>query len=142
MNQEYSEDTAWAIFDKCSDKKFSDFDEVRKEIERQTDEVAGKNKGIVNDPIVLTVYATDAPDLTMVDLPGITRVPMSGTDQVEDIEKVTRDMTLHYIQDPRTIILAVIPANQDVAVADALQLAKRVDPQGMRSIGVITKIDI
>ncbi|CAE8667835.1 unnamed protein product, partial [Polarella glacialis] len=61
---------------------------------------------------------------------------------VEDIEKLTRDMTLHYIKDPRTIILAVLPANQDMSVSDSLQLARQVDPQGIRTIGVITKIDI
>ncbi|CAJ1385196.1 unnamed protein product [Effrenium voratum] len=140
--QEFQEDQAWAVFENIGDKKYTNFDDVRKEIERQTDAVAGTNKGIVNDPIVLTVYATGAPDLTLIDLPGVTRVPLKGSDQVEDIEKITRDMTLHYIKDPRTIILAVIPANQDMSVSDALQLARQVDPQGIRSIGVITKIDI
>mmetsp|Transcript_95934 Transcript_95934/g.240452 ORF Transcript_95934/g.240452 Transcript_95934/m.240452 type:complete len:818 (-) Transcript_95934:159-2612(-) len=140
--QEYKANDAWAVFEKVSDKKYTDFEQVRAEIERQTDVVAGANKGIVNDPIVLTVYATDAPDLSLVDLPGITRVPVKGSDQTEDIEKLTRDMTLHYIQDPRTIILAVLPANQDMSVSDALQLARQVDPKGIRSIGVVTKIDI
>mmetsp|Transcript_22287 Transcript_22287/g.50990 ORF Transcript_22287/g.50990 Transcript_22287/m.50990 type:complete len:770 (+) Transcript_22287:62-2371(+) len=140
--QEYPTDTAWAVFDQVPGKKFTDFDQVREEIEKQTDAVAGKNKGIVNDPIVLTVYATGAPDLTLIDLPGITRVPVKGSDQDEDIEKTTKDMTMHYIQDPRTIILAVLPANQDMSVSDALQLARQVDTQGLRSIGVITKIDI
>mmetsp|Transcript_59657 Transcript_59657/g.134414 ORF Transcript_59657/g.134414 Transcript_59657/m.134414 type:complete len:771 (+) Transcript_59657:139-2451(+) len=140
--QEYKTDTAWAVFDKSSDQKFTDFAKVREEIERLTDLVAGKNKGIVNDPIVLTVYATGAPDLTLIDLPGITRVPVKGSDQCEDIEKVTRDMTMHYVNDPRTIILAVLPANQDMAVSDSLLVARQVDPNGLRSIGVITKIDI
>lgn len=141
-SQEYKNNEAWGIFDKVSDRKYTDFDLIRQEIERQTDEIAGANKGIVNEPIVLTIYATDAPDLTLVDLPGITRVPVKGSDQSEDIEKLTRDMTLHYIQDPRTVILAVLPANQDMSVSDALQLARQVDPNGIRSIGVITKIDI
>lgn len=140
--QDFAGDQAWAVFDKIGDKKFTDFNEVRAEIERQTDEVAGKNKGIINDPIVLTIYATGAPDLTLIDLPGITRVPVKGSDQTEDVEKLTRDMTLHYIKDPRTIILAVLPANQDMSVSDALQMARQVDPQGLRSIGVVTKIDI
>lgn len=140
--QEYEGNQAWAVFDKKSDKKYMDFEQVRQEIERQTDEVAGGNKGIVDDPIVLTVYATGAPDLTLIDLPGITRVPVKGSDQVEDIEKVTRDMTLRYVQDPRTIVLAVLPANQDMSVSDALQIGRQVDQQGLRTIGVITKIDI
>lgn len=140
--QEYKGEQAWAIFDKISDRKFENFNEVREEINRQTDQVAGINKGIVNDPIILTIYATDAPDLTLVDLPGITRVPVKGSDQHEDIEKTTRDMTLRYITDPRTIILAVLPANQDMSTSDALLLVRQVDPNGVRSIGVLTKIDI
>eukprot|EP00971_Amphidinium_carterae_P097134 1922419-Amphidinium_carterae.1 len=52
--------------------------QTRREIERLTDEVAGSNKGIVDKPIVLNVYAVGAPDLTLIDLPGITRVPVKG----------------------------------------------------------------
>eukprot|EP00933_Yihiella_yeosuensis_P050893 TRINITY_DN48700_c0_g1_i1.p1 TRINITY_DN48700_c0_g1~~TRINITY_DN48700_c0_g1_i1.p1 ORF type:complete len:794 (-),score=192.55 TRINITY_DN48700_c0_g1_i1:78-2459(-) len=140
--QEFQGDQAWGVFEATGDKKYTNFEDVRKEIERQTDEVAGANKGIVNDPIVLTIYATGAPDLTLIDLPGVTRVPLKGSDQAEDIEKLTRDMTLHYIKDPRTIILCVVPANQDMSCSDALQLARQVDPQGTRSIGVVTKLDI
>lgn len=140
--EDHKGEQAWAIFDQLPDKKFTNFNEVRQEIERQTDLVAGTKKGIVNDPIVMTVYSTTAPDLTVIDLPGVTRVAVAGSDQTGDIEKVTRDMTLHYISDPRTIILAVLPANQDVSTSDALQLARQVDPQGRRTIGVVTKIDI
>eukprot|EP00397_Hematodinium_sp_SG-2012_P004243 GEMP01004254.1.p1 GENE.GEMP01004254.1~~GEMP01004254.1.p1 ORF type:complete len:847 (-),score=157.31 GEMP01004254.1:1014-3554(-) len=136
---DYPEETSWVIFEK-SHKKFTDFDEVRSEIAADTDLVAGNKKGIIDDPIVLTMYSTACPDLTLIDLPGITRVPVAG--QSDNIEQITRDMTLRYITDPRTIILAVVPANQDMAVSDALQLAMRVDPQGLRTIGVITKIDI
>merc|ERR1719183_1319359 len=56
--QEYSGDQAWGIFEKHPDKKFHNFEEVRQEIDRQTDEVCGTKKGIVNDPIVLTIYST------------------------------------------------------------------------------------
>merc|ERR1719282_1411323 len=138
---EHEEGTAWAVFDK-SQTKYTNFDEVTAEINRLTDEVAGKNKGIVDDPITLTVYATGAPDLTLIDLPGITRVPIKGSDQVEDIEKLTRDMTKRYVEDPRTIVMAVLPANQDISTSDALQVARKVDPKGNRTIGIVTKIDI
>jgi GTP-binding protein EngB required for normal cell division len=133
---------AWAVFGALPDKIFTDFDEVRNEINRQTDLVAGKNKGIIDDPIVLNVYSITCPDLTVIDLPGVTRVPLKGSDQSEDIEKVTKDMAMRYITDPRTIILAVLPANQDMSTSDALQMARFADPQGLRTIGVITKIDI
>ena len=64
-----------------------------------SDKFAGANKGIIDDPIVLTIYATGAPDLTLIDLPGITRVPVKGSDQREDIEKLTKDMTIRYVKD-------------------------------------------
>ena len=64
--------------------------EVKRCIQRLTDKVAGKNKGIVDDPIVMTMYGEDCPDLTLIDLPGITRVPVHGTDMTEDIERITK----------------------------------------------------
>lgn len=51
-------------------------------------------------------------------------------------------MALHYVKDERTIILCVIPANADISTSDGLQMARRLDPDGKRTIGVITKIDI
>lgn len=48
--------------------------------------MAGSNKGIVKDPITLTIYSADCPDLTIIDLPGITKVPLKGSDQSKDIE--------------------------------------------------------
>lgn len=104
--------------------------------------MAGKNKGIINDPITLTVYSNDCPDLTMIDLPGVTRIPLKGSDQPEDIERITKDMAKFYVKDERTVILCVIPANADMSTSDALQMARELDPEGKRTIGVITKIDI
>ena len=51
-------------------------------------------------------------------------------------------MANRYVSDPRTIILCVIPANQDMTTSDGLQMARELDPRGIRTVGVITKIDI
>ena len=51
-------------------------------------------------------------------------------------------MANRYVSDPRTIILCVIPANADISTSDGLQMARELDPKGLRTIGVITKIDI
>lgn len=120
--------------------KIYDFDKAREKIAELTDKIAGKNKGIVDDPITMTVYSQSCPDLTLIDLPGITRIAQA--DQVKDIEKVTKDMCRRYARDPRTIILCVMPANQDMSTSDALKMAQEEDPEGIRTIGVITKIDI
>ncbi len=78
--------------------------------------------------------------MTLVDLPGITRVPVG--DQPPDIEAKLRSLILNYVSSPSCIILAVSPANQDLASSDALDLAKQADPEGVRTIGVLTKLDI
>ncbi len=79
-------------------------------------------------------------NLTLVDLPGITRVPIG--DQPIDIEQQIRNMIFEFISKDNCLILAVSPANSDLANSDALKLAKEVDPSGMRTIGVITKLDL
>lgn len=56
------------------DKVFLDFEDIRKEIENETDRLAGTNKGICTEPINLKIYSTKVVNLTLVDLPGITKV--------------------------------------------------------------------
>ena len=51
-------------------------------------------------------------------------------------------MATRYVSDSRTIILCVLPANADMTTSDGLQMAREMDPKGIRTIGVITKIDI
>ncbi len=71
--------------------------------------------------------------MTLVDLPGITRVPVG--DQPSDIEARLRAMIQEYIRHPSCLILAVSPANQDIVNSDALDMARQVDPEGRRTIG-------
>uniref|UniRef100_A0A1A8F941 Dynamin-2 n=2 Tax=Nothobranchius korthausae TaxID=1143690 RepID=A0A1A8F941_9TELE len=135
-----SANAEWAEFLHCKGKKFTDFDEVRQEIEGETDRVTGANKGISPVPINLRVYSPHVLNLTLIDLPGITKVPVG--DQPADIEQQIRDMIMQFISRESCLILAVTPANTDLANSDALKLAKDVDPQGLRTIGVITKLDL
>lgn len=131
---------AYGMFKADPNIKYSDFNKIRQRIEQLTDEVCGSNKNIVDDPIVLNVFSPHCPDLTVIDLPGITRIPIGN--QPKDIERITKDMVTRYCKDERTIILAVIPANADMTTSEALQLAQTLDPAGIRTLGVITKIDI
>uniref|UniRef100_A0AAR2KXL8 Dynamin-2 n=1 Tax=Pygocentrus nattereri TaxID=42514 RepID=A0AAR2KXL8_PYGNA len=130
----------YAEFLHCKGKKFVDFDEVRQEIEAETDRITGSNKGISPIPINLRVYSPNVLNLTLIDLPGMTKVAVG--DQPVDIEHQIRDMLLQFITKDSCLILAVTPANTDLANSDALKIAKEVDPQGMRTIGVITKLDL
>ncbi|XP_073693919.1 dynamin-2 isoform X5 [Garra rufa] len=130
----------YAEFLHCKGRKFVDFDEVRQEIEAETDRITGSNKGISPIPINLRVYSPHVLNLTLIDLPGMTKVAVG--DQPADIEHQIRDMIMQFITRESCLILAVTPANMDLANSDALKVAKEVDPQGLRTIGVITKLDL
>ncbi|KAJ1568422.1 vacuolar protein sorting-associated protein 1, partial [Cladochytrium tenue] len=130
----------WGEFLHLPGKKFTNFDEIREEIERETDLKTGKNAGISPQPINLRIYSPNVLTLTMVDLPGLTKVPVG--DQPKDIEKQIRDMIVKYITKSNAVIVAVSPANVDIANSDGLKMAREVDPEGLRTIGVLTKIDL
>ncbi|PFH33353.1 dynamin-related protein DRPA [Besnoitia besnoiti] len=120
-------------------QKFTDFGEVRSEIERETERVSGRHKNISASPIVLKIFSPHVIDLTLVDLPGITKVPVG--DQPSDIETQIRRIVFQFISKPSTIILAVTAANTDIANSDSLKIAREVDPEGLRTVGVVTKVD-
>ena len=113
---------------------------MRESIEILTDKVCGKQKNIVDNPIILDVYSADCPNLTIIDLPGLTRIAIEGQDK--DIHKITSKMIEKDMMEPSTIILCVIPANQDITNDEVLHMARKIDPSGERTIGCITKIDI
>lgn len=130
----------WGKFLHTKNKIFTDFNEIRKEIEDETDRMAGGNKGICPDPINLKIYSTRVVNLTLVDLPGITKVPVG--DQPEDIEDQIRVLLQKYIENPNSIILAVTSANTDIATSEALKFSKEIDPDGRRTLAVLTKLDL
>ncbi|KAI9891218.1 MAG: vacuolar protein sorting-associated protein 1 [Vezdaea aestivalis] len=130
----------WAEFLHIQDKKFYDFNVVREEIIKETNAKAGRNTGISPAPINLRIYSPNVLTLTLVDLPGLTKVPVG--DQPRDIETQIRDMVLKQIKKSNAIILAVTAGNTDLANSDGLKLAREVDPEGQRTIGVLTKIDL
>uniref|UniRef100_A0A673BU32 Dynamin-1-like protein n=1 Tax=Sphaeramia orbicularis TaxID=375764 RepID=A0A673BU32_9TELE len=96
--------------------------------------------GISDEPIHLKVFSPHVVNLTLVDLPGITKVPVG--DQPKDIEIQIRELILKYISNPNSIILAVTAANTDMATSEALKVAREVDPDGRRTLAVVTKLDL
>ncbi|KAH0460986.1 hypothetical protein IEQ34_008561 [Dendrobium chrysotoxum] len=130
----------WGEFLHLPGKRFYNFSEIRREIQAETDREAGANQGVSDKQIRLKIFSPNVLNITLVDLPGITKVPVG--DQPSDIEARIRTMILSYIKHETCIILAVSPANADLSNSDALQMARIVDPDGSRTIGVITKLDI
>ncbi|KAI1005577.1 Vacuolar protein sorting-associated protein 1 [Podosphaera aphanis] len=130
----------WGEFLHIPGQKFYDFNKIRDEIVKETEAKTGRNAGISPAPINLRIYSPNVLTLTLVDLPGLTKVPVG--DQPRDIERQIREMVLKQISKPNAIILAVTGANTDLANSDGLKLAREVDPEGQRTIGVLTKVDL
>ncbi|GKA03569.1 dynamin-related protein 5A, partial [Tanacetum coccineum] len=135
-----NEGNEYAEFAHLPKKRFDDFAAVRKEIADETDRETGKNNRISSVPIYLSIYSPHVVNLTLVDLPGLTKVAVEG--QSENIVHEIEAMVRSYIEKPNCIILAVSPANQDVATSDAIKVAREVDPRGERTFGVLTKLDL
>ena len=113
LNHQPEGSTPWAEFSiEDKGKRYTDFNQVQNKIIQLTDEVTGSEANIVDKPIVLNVYSHTCPDLTLIDLPGITLIPIAG--QPKNIAEITRNMASRYCGDPRTIILCVVPANAHI----------------------------
>ncbi|CEF59341.1 Dynamin-1-like protein [Strongyloides ratti] len=130
----------WGVFKHAKNRIFTDFEEIKKEIEEETDRTTGTNKGISFEPISLKIFSHKVVNLSLVDLPGLTKVAVG--DQPEDIEDQIKGMIYHYISNPNAIILAVTPANQDFATSEALKISRDVDKDGLRTLAILTKLDL
>ncbi|KAM8752175.1 dynamin-1-like protein isoform 4-T4 [Acanthopagrus schlegelii] len=130
----------WGKFLHTKNKIYTDFEEIRQEIEAETERLSGNNKGISDEPIHLKIFSPHVVNLTLVDLPGITKVPVG--DQPKDIEIQIRELIFKYISNPNSIILAVTAANTDMATSEALKVAREVDIDGRRTLAVVTKLDL
>ncbi|CAI2360447.1 unnamed protein product [Moneuplotes crassus] len=115
------------------DKEFTSFREIKEEIIRETCRVCGDNKGVSTDPIFLKIFSNNVINLTLVDLPGITKNPVG--DQPKDIEKQINTLGKYHNS-------GCSPANADIANSDSLKMARKVDPKGERTSGIITKVDL
>uniref|UniRef100_A0A8C8HFH1 Dynamin-1-like protein n=1 Tax=Oncorhynchus tshawytscha TaxID=74940 RepID=A0A8C8HFH1_ONCTS len=124
----------WGKFLHTKNKIYPDFSEIRQEIENETERISGINKGISDEPIHLKIFSPNVVNLTLVDLPV--------GDQPQDIEVQIRELILKHISNPNSIILAVTAANTDMATSEALKVAREVDPDGRRTLAVVTKLDL
>ncbi|CAF2562938.1 unnamed protein product [Rotaria sp. Silwood2] len=128
---------------KCSENEAEtlyDMNEISNVVTRLTKEIAGEGTNVSSTPIYLTVYKRNmAYDLTLIDLPGITRNPLPG--QPKDIHAQILNLINKYIEPSTAVVLHVIPASVDFATSESMKLAKEYDPQCLRQLITATKID-
>jgi len=130
----------WAEFLHKPGQRYTSYVDVRQEIEAETMRLTGSKTAVSAEPIILKIFSPHVLTMTLIDLPGITKVAID--DQPRNIEEILLSMTKKYIEDEACIILAVTPGNTDIANSEAIKLAQQVDPEGVRTLGVITKVDI
>ncbi|EMP31450.1 Interferon-induced GTP-binding protein Mx1 [Chelonia mydas] len=113
---------------------------VEKEIRKAQDAMAGEGVGISQELISLEISSPSVPDLTLIDLPGIARVAVGN--QPQDIGEQIKKLIKKFIAKQETINLVVVPSNVDIATTEALKMAQEVDPDGERTLGILTKPDL
>lgn len=94
-----------------------------------------------DDVLRLEITGPDEEHLSIIDVPRIFNNTTEGVTSNDDIQTV-RDIVLGYMKNPRSVMLTVIPSNVDIATQEILELAKDLDPEGNRTIGVLTKPDL
>ena len=117
-------------------------EQITQEIENQTTQKAGNNLNISHIPINVKVYATNVPNLSLIDLPGLTSIAITDKGQPKDIKEQIIKLVSKYIFKEKILILAVIAARPDIEADMAMELIKNADPTGERTIGVLTKLDL
>uniref|UniRef100_A0A8C0IVE9 Interferon-induced GTP-binding protein Mx n=1 Tax=Chelonoidis abingdonii TaxID=106734 RepID=A0A8C0IVE9_CHEAB len=113
---------------------------VDKEIRKAQNEIAGEGVGISQEIISVEISSPNVPDLTLIDLPGIARVAVGN--QPPDIGEQIKKLIKKFIAKQETINLVVVPSNVDIATTEALKMAQEVDPEGERTLGILTKPDL
>nr|XP_034971708.1 interferon-induced GTP-binding protein Mx2-like [Zootoca vivipara] len=113
---------------------------VEIEIRKAQNIIAGDGLGISDKLISLEIRSPEVPDLTLIDLPGIARVAVGN--QPVNIGDQIKKLIKNFIDKQETINLVVIPSNVDIATTEALKMAQEVDPNGERTLGIMTKPDL
>lgn len=116
--------------------------EIRSMIKQLTNQYAGNDMNITDSPIYLRIYSPNIPNLSLVDLPGLTMVACTDKGQPKDIKERIRNLIGTYIKNKSSLIMAVMPARTDIEADIALDLIKEYDPRCERTVGILTKIDL
>ncbi|KAG0180868.1 dynamin-like GTPase mgm1 [Apophysomyces sp. BC1021] len=131
-DQEYGE------FPQLGLGKIYDFKEIQQTL-KDLNLAVPSSEGISEEPIKLCVYSSNVPDLTLIDLPGY--IQLSSETQSDNLSLAIERLCEKYIQGPN-LIMAVCAADVDLANSPALNASRKHDPLGLRTLGIITKLDL
>jgi GTP-binding protein EngB required for normal cell division len=141
-----NDDNSWVVDDKINIKMPvptpEEVTKIRDTIARKTIEIAGEGMNISATPIIIKIYSPHVPNLSLIDLPGLTMVACVDKGQPADIKERIEDLVTSYIKQKRTIIIAVMQSRTDLETDIGLALIKKHDADGQRTVGVLTKPDL
>ena len=103
--------------------------------------IGDSNRTFADDVLKIEISGPEQQHLSIIDVPGIFKKTTPGVTSKTDMAMV-RNMVSSYMQNPRSVILAVIPANVDIATQEILDMAEEYDGKGQRTLGVLTKPDL
>jgi len=142
----YSEEAAWVVEYSVTITlpvpNGKEIGRIREKIEQLTIQYAGQGQNITDREIHIRLYSPHVPNLTLVDLPGLTQVACTDRGQPKDIKEKILSLVTRYIEKPETIILAVMQARTDMEADLSLSLVKQHDRKCERTLGILTKVDL
>lgn len=126
---------------KAYSETITDFSELPSIIEnaKKVMDISDDSRAFAKDVLSIEICGPQRPQLTLVDIPGLIQASTKGVSEA-DVTMVG-EITNRYIEQPRTICLAVIAATNDAANQPILDRVRKFDPEGDRTLGVITKLD-
>ncbi|OMJ81889.1 hypothetical protein SteCoe_17590 [Stentor coeruleus] len=135
--QKSKEDREYAYFEHLGKKEFT-LDEVSEIIKKRTEELTEIDY-VTDTEITIDLFGPNMTNLTLVDLPGIVSIASEG--QPEDIVQKIEKIVSQRIKSNHVLILAITPASNDSSNSKSVPMAKQADPEGLRTLGVFTKLD-
>lgn len=128
----------YGMFPTLGAAKITDFSQIQATLTTMNKAVSDE-ECVSDEPIQLSIYSPNVPDLTLIDLPGY--IQIQSKNQPTDLKWKIAELCEKYIKEPN-IILAVCAADVDLANSPALRASRKVDPLGIRTLGVVTKMDL
>lgn len=116
--------------------------QINHRVTLETIQRAGQGQDVSSDEINVRMHSPFVPNLTLIDCPGLTELAKTDQGQPVNIKQKILDLVQHYVRDPNNIIIAVMPARVDLEADACLSMIKQFDPTGLRTVGVLTKVDL
>eukprot|EP01080_Neovahlkampfia_damariscottae_P012129 gene12129-5620_t len=102
--------------------------------------IRSNNEKFTSEPLNIDIYSPNVVDLRLIDLPGLIHNPRK--DQPSNLREIINNICHPFVEPKNSVIIAVSAGNTDLQTSESLSFARKYDPNGKRTISVITKLDL